>query len=284
MSTEKKIRLLMVDDERAFLEATSQALGRRGIEVSIALNGEMALGLVRYAEFDVVLLDVKMPGMNGMEVFDHLRREQPGLPVIMLTGHGSISQAFETSRRGIFDYMAKPCDMEILAKKIHAAARTREAVREAHDASDPMPEESEDVRVLLVDDEVELLQSMQTVLERRNMKVVTAESGDQALEILNDTLIDVVVLDVKMPGLEGLEVLKQIKKNTPDLEVILLTGHPTVDTAMRGMKIGAIDYLVKPPEVEELAEIIHKAFARRKRNLETRQQEIIRDIIDRHPD
>jgi DNA-binding NtrC family response regulator len=114
--------------------------------------------------------------------------------------------------------------------------------------------------VLLVDDEVPFVEAMERRLEKRGLDVKTAFSGEEALQRLKQlTHIDVVILDVKMPGMDGLETLKQIKKAYPLVEVIMLTAHATVETAITGMKLGAYDYLMKPSEMDVLMEKLNGA-------------------------
>ena len=106
--------------------------------------------------------------------------------------------------------------------------------------------------VLLVDDEVPFVETMTKRLSKRQLKVLPAYSGREALEKLAENAVDVVILDVKMPGMDGIQTLREIKKAHPLVEVIMLTGHATVETAVEGMRLGAFDYLMKPCEIEEL--------------------------------
>ena len=100
--------------------------------------------------------------------------------------------------------------------------------------------------ILLVDDEVDFVETLAKRLDKRDMKIITAFSGEEGLEKLkaNQTL-DVIVLDVKMPGMNGIDALKEMKKISPLTEVIMLTGHATVETAIEGMKLGSFDFLMK---------------------------------------
>nr|MBN2276458.1 response regulator [candidate division Zixibacteria bacterium] len=280
----KKLKLLMVDDEVEFLESSSRALERRGFEVAIARDGVAALDMIQSEEYDVALLDVKMPGLDGVEVFRRFRKERPNMAVVILTGHGTIAQAFQTSREGIADYVAKPCDMDELADKLRRAAAKESAGEKTAGGEKPDETRIGPIQVLLVDDEIELFESLKNTLERRKMRVVTADSGDKALRILDEIPIDVVVLDVRMPGMDGLEVLKRIKKEMPAIEVILLSGHPSVDDAVNGIKMGASEYLMKPTDVQALITAINKVFNRRREALEIRQQELIEEIRQRYPD
>ncbi len=119
-------------------------------------------------------------------------------------------------------------------------------------------------RVLLIDDEQAFVSTMSKRLDRRGLKVSTAFDGQKGLAALEaDPDIDVVVLDVKMPGMDGVETLRRIKTDHPLVEVIMLTGHGTVETAIDGMRAGAFDYLLKPCEIDALMQKITDAAKRR---------------------
>ena len=119
------------------------------------------------------------------------------------------------------------------------------------------------IKVLLVDDEQQFVETLAQRLETRGFVVDTALDGDRCLAILMDKDMDVVVLDVQMPGRSGIDTLKEIKKLRPLSEVIMLTGHATVETAIEGMKLGAFDYLMKPTEIDELVDKINRAYKRK---------------------
>lgn len=120
-TSEPTIRLLLVDDEEAFVSVLSKRFARRNVIVTPALNGTEALQRLRHADFDVAVLDLKMEGMDGIEVLKVFRKMAPELPVIMLTGHGSQVAAQEGLAHGAFDYLSKPYDFEHLLLKIREA-------------------------------------------------------------------------------------------------------------------------------------------------------------------
>lgn len=128
----------------------------------------------------------------------------------------------------------------------------------------------EEFSVLLVDDEEDFLRTIIKRLAKRGLRAQGASRGDQALAMLAEEPRDVVVLDVKMPGMDGLEVLKLIKKQWPTTEVIMLTGHASIDAAMEGMGCGAFDYLMKPADLEDLLYKLEDAY--RKKTLNDRRQ------------
>lgn len=124
-------------------------------------------------------------------------------------------------------------------------------------------------RILLVDDEAPFVEALAKRLDKRGMSVITAFSGPEALNKLEaDSGIDVVVLDVKMPGMDGIETLKAIKVARPLVEVVMLTGHATVESAIEGMKLGALDYLMKPCEMEVLMAKVQEAKDKKSRQEE----------------
>lgn len=117
--------------------------------------------------------------------------------------------------------------------------------------------------ILIVDDEVEFLETLVKRLRHREVSVRSAHSGEEALELLEESAADVVVLDVKMSGMGGIEALREIKRRYPLTEVIMLTGHASVEVAIQGMKLGAFDYLMKPVELKELLYKIQDARDRK---------------------
>jgi DNA-binding NtrC family response regulator len=118
-------------------------------------------------------------------------------------------------------------------------------------------------RVLAVDDEERFLTSLAKLLAKKGYQVETATGGAQALSILTDHDVDVMILDVKMPGMDGMTTFKEAKKIRPLMEVIMLTGHATVDTALEAIKIGAFEYLMKPCAIDELIEKVKQAADRK---------------------
>lgn len=123
--------------------------------------------------------------------------------------------------------------------------------------------------VMLVDDEVPFVDTITRRLGKRGFEILQAYSGPEALEALSkNPKVDVVVLDVKMPGMDGIEALREIKKAYPLVEVIMLTGHATVETAIEGMRLGAFDYLMKPCDIDELVSKVQEAKEKKARHEE----------------
>jgi DNA-binding NtrC family response regulator len=134
-------------------------------------------------------------------------------------------------------------------------------------------------KVLLVDDETPFVEAMSRRLKKRDIDIVAAFSGVEALDMLeNNGGVEVVILDVKMPGMDGIETLGEIRKKFPLVEVIMLTGHATVETGIEGMKLGAFDYLMKPCQMDVLMDKLKEAVAKKRKHeekiIEARMKEI----------
>ena len=136
--------------------------------------------------------------------------------------------------------------------------------------------------VLLVDDEVPFVETMTKRLIKRDLDILSAHSGSEALDILKENRsIEVVILDVKMPGMDGMETLQEIRKQYPLVEVIMLTGHATVESGIDGMKMGAFDYLMKPCEMDVLVAKVGEAAAKKRKQEEKIIEARVKEITSR---
>ncbi|MBL0732318.1 MAG: response regulator [Desulfosarcina sp.] len=137
--------------------------------------------------------------------------------------------------------------------------------------------------VMLVDDEAPFVETMTKRLTKRELKVMNAFSGLEALEKLDKNRnTDVVILDVKMPGIDGLETLERIKKAYPIIEVIMLTGHATVEDAIEGMKRGAFDYLMKPCDLEQLMLKVNEATTKKRDHENKIKEAKVKEALTKH--
>jgi DNA-binding NtrC family response regulator len=138
--------------------------------------------------------------------------------------------------------------------------------------------------ILLVDDEEPFVETISKRLIKRDFAVLAAYNGKEALgKLEQNSSVEVVILDVKMPGMDGTETLREIKRQYPLLEVIMLTGHATVESAIEGMKLGAFDYLMKPCDMEQLVEKVKEAAAKKRSHEEKITEARMREITARRP-
>ena len=139
----------------------------------------------------------------------------------------------------------------------------------------------EDIKadILLVDDEEQFLKVLSKRLEGRGMKVDTSTSGEDALNKVHGKEFDAIILDLAMPGMSGIETLKRIRSENPDVQIIMLTGHGTVETGIEAMKAGAVDFLEKPADLNKIMEKISEAKRKRIILFEKKHEEHIKEIL-----
>ena len=241
----KKPRVLVVDDNFGLVETLLDILDVQGYEAVGAESALMAIAKVREQPFDVILMDIKMPGMNGVEAFKEIKKLAPETAVVMMTAHTLPELVEEARREGALAVLAKPLDMERLIIFLDEWRRG-------------MP-------VLIVDDEGDFCRTLKDILEGRNYRVAVAADASQAIDMVATIQCDVVVLDMKLPSGDGLDVFFAIREMSPKIAVILITGYrQEMEKRMEeGVRNGAYSCLYKPFHVEEVLELL-QAICRRK--------------------
>ena len=134
-------------------------------------------------------------------------------------------------------------------------------------------------KVLLVDDERDFLETLSERMNNRGMEVETCTSAEEALKIVEKDAFDAVLMDLKMPGIDGLEALKLIKEKKPEMQIILLTGHATLQKGIEAMKLGAADFIEKPADIEKLTEKIEKARNKKIVLVAKKTEEKVKEIL-----
>lgn len=246
------LRMLFVDDEVEFLESMSEALSRRGFVVDDVEDGLTALRLLEDRRYDVVVLDVKMPGIDGEEVYERIRRRHPDLPVILLTGHGTVEQAFRTSKSGLFEYLTKPCEVEKLAAIARCAVEQSQG-----NGSDTGTDES--IRVLLVDDGIGALTAQGVLLQRCNLHTKTAHNILEARQWLRSTDFDVLVADLHALDENGTALVESVRQLRPTCEIIFMADRVSIEEAVESVQRGAFELLLRPLRIEVLVLRIREA-------------------------
>lgn len=293
-----KIRVLLVDDEEDYVRTMASRMELRDVESRVALSGEQALEMVAEDAPDVMVLDLRMPGIDGMAVLERVKREHPNVEVVILTGHGSPREEDQARRLGAFEYLQKPADTSHLLRTIRAAWKkglnilkdsrdefgrsmgaaamaeadvpemargmmeqplARRAAAEPAPAPRPAGASAEALKVLFVDDEEDFVRTMVERMEMRDLGGNVALSGQQALDMLRDELPDVMVLDLRMPGIGGMDVLRRVKQSYPQVQVIIMTGHGSDEDEAEARRLGAFEYLRKPVDIAQLVEAVRNA-------------------------
>jgi DNA-binding NtrC family response regulator len=290
-----KIKVLLVDDEEEYVKTMAERMEMRDVTSRVALNGSEALQMVEDDAPDVMVLDLRMPGIDGMEVLERVKNEHPNVQVVILTGHGSEQEEKEARRLGAFQYLQKPADTNQILSTIRSAweksvnfvkdskAKMDSSAMAAAFAEGGVPEMSREVleqaaadkaeaqrdvsdeaaasaiKVLLVDDEEDLVRTMAERMEMRDLGSDVALDGEQALSMIEKEMPDVMVLDLRMPGMDGMEVLRRVKETYPKIAVIIMTGHGSDKDEEEARRLGAFDYLRKPVDISHLMEVVKNA-------------------------
>jgi len=242
----KRVQVLLVDDEKEFVDSLSERLKLRDVDADVAYNGEQALQAVGEDRPDVMILDLRMPGIDGLEVLRKMKADHPDVDIVVLTGHGSETDEKEARRLGATAFLQKPVDIDQLVGTVH----------------------QEKLRVLLVDDEKEFVGSLSERLELRNLEADVAHDGEQALQAVQEDKPDVMVLDLRMPGIDGIDVLRKMKADHPKIPVVVLTGHGSDKDEKEARRLGAAAYLEKPADVDQLVGAVHRVWNRLRKGKE----------------
>ncbi len=235
----EELRILVVDDEKEFCQNIRDILEMKGYSVALAHDGCRALELVKQNGFDLVLMDVKMPGMDGVETFKKVKESTPRTPVIMITAYAVEDLLREALREGAFGTLKKPLDFDKLFALIEQAIPNG-------------------ALILVVDDDVDLCASIKDVLVDKGYRVSIAYDGITAMEETWENAFDIIILDMKLPFLNGLETYLAIRDIRPNVVVIVVTGYPQEmgNLAQQAVQKNAFAYMEKPIDMDDLFSLL----------------------------
>ncbi len=236
------MRILIVDDEGSLLATLAANLELEGFEVVEAEDAFRAVELVEQQHFDLVLTDIRMPGMNGVELFRTIRATHPKMPVILMTGFAMEALIDEAIQEGVFAVLPKPFEIE------HIIAALSRAV------SRPM--------VLLLDD-LEDAEPTSNELREVGLACCIVRNEEGALVAVKNESVDVVLLNVGIPGMNGVELAKQILSFDASIAIIAISSDSVSDLFRNVAALGAFACLVKPLDKNQLVRVIANARGRR---------------------
>ena len=243
------VKVLLIEDDETTRGLLKRAIDKEGYKTLVAADGYEGLELFRSEKPDVVITDIKMPKMDGMEVLHSVKEKSPSTEVILITAHGEYDTAILALRQGTLDYIKKPVDMDQL---ILSLGRAREKIAARKEISiKPV--------LLILEDEGNTRDKLVRLFEREGYVVYGGADGEEGLKIFSQSKIDILITDIKMPKKNGLQVLHEVKELSKDCEVIMLTGYGDEDTAVQAMRDGAINYIRKPIDLEQLMMAVQKA-------------------------
>lgn len=325
------IKILVVDDEKNVCDSVSKVLIRRGYKVDFSLNAEDAVGRIEKIPYHLIILDIMMPRINGVDLLKTINQQYRECNVIMITGYASIRTAVETTQLGALAYISKPFTPEELLDAVERAMKEKprsiefcekgrldckkfvksgpckdecllrkgakgagkkakagglngkidvdipydfDEVEQATSGTYAQTLSRSDMpiigwqryyernnKVLIVDDEVAVCNSIRKVLSRKNYEIDNATSGNEAMSKLSGKKYALVLLDLRLPDVSGMELLKQIRSKWPEAEVVIITGYASIDTAVESTQLGAVNYIAKPFTPEELSNTVDYAMA-----------------------
>lgn len=235
------VRILVVDDEHNLRLTIAANLELEGFDVVEAENAEVALDLIKQQRFDLVLSDVRMPGMNGVDLFRHIHELQPDLPVILMTAFALEGLVQEALREGAFTLLPKPFDVEHLVSALSSAARA------------PV--------ILIVDDMHSHGETTAAALSALSVRAVAVSSSEEAVQLVKAREVDICVVDMVMPGMSGPELIEWLRVEVPHIICIAVSGHD-VDEMFRRVAAHVHAILRKPIDPPRLAEAVARARAR----------------------
>jgi DNA-binding NtrC family response regulator len=230
------VRVLVVDDEEGMRMTLAANLELEGYEVIEAKDGYEAIGLIEREPFSVVVTDIRMPGINGLDTYRAIKKIRPEVTVVMMTAFALERLVDEGIQEGVFTVLSKPFSVDHLLDVVERAARKRV--------------------VLVVDDMPEMAETLVASLEVSGLRVSAVTDGASAVRLVREGSVDVCVLDIVMPKQNGVDTLRELRGLDPSVRVIAMTGYSVPDLVHLMMSLGAESCLQKPFAVDELLRTI----------------------------
>ena len=245
----EKLKILVVDDDRRMVRTICDILKVKGYESIPAYSGEEAVEKVKADDPGCVLMDVKMPGIDGIEALQMIKGVAPDLPVLLMSAYATGEQAEEAKRRGAYSVLTKPLDVEMVLSFLSLLRK----------------EES----ILVVDDDPLFCKTLKDILQVRGYRVVTETDAGKVLGHMEENYKLMVLLDLKLGGADGVDVLREIREKYPSKPVVLVTGYREEmgGAVEMGRQIGAYSCLYKPFEAEELIGTIEEISQKKLREV-----------------
>lgn len=233
-----QLAILVVDDNEDLLETFSLILKRRGFHVETAGNGITAVDRYKEHAFDVTLMDIVMPEMNGVEAFRKIKEMDPEASVILMTAYSEEELIQIAKNEGARKVISKPIRIDQLIDMIKEAA-TEEPI-------------------LIVDDDADICETLTRVLRLEGHHVLTANSGEEAVSIAKERACKMAFVDVKLPNIDGLETFLRLKEINPGIITVMMTGfrNEVKDALDKAQKASAITCLYKPFDPSKAADLV----------------------------
>jgi len=265
------MRVLIVDDEIEICQRLQRELQKEGCKVEYTTSAIGVLERLKNAEkegkgYALLLLDLRMPKVDGLSLLKEIREARLDLDVVIITGYGDEDKAIESIRLGAVDYLPKPISPEALHTAVFRVRQKRAAEKKR----------ALEYSVLVVDDEKELCARIKRELDKEGYRTAVAYDGQEGLDYFSHNRVDVAIVDIRMPRMDGLEMLEKCREISDDFVSIIITGHGDHERAIRALQLGVFSYLRKPISLEELVIAVGKGieFLHLRRSLAASRREL----------
>ena len=242
----EKTNILVVDDMRNARLTLGEILEDKGHKVVTAENGYQAIEAVRENHFDVIFMDIKMPGINGVQTYREVKKIDPKAAVIMMTAYSVENLVKEALEEGAYAIVYKPFDIDSIIAIIEELLH-------------------EKVLILVVDDQFSDRETLKGTLEDKGYRVATAKDGAEAIEMVKSLHYDIIFLDIRLPDMDGVSTFEQVKKIDPRATVIMMTGYNEGDLVKRAITQGAYTCIYKPFDMERVIALVEDTAKERPR-------------------
>jgi DNA-binding NtrC family response regulator len=232
-----KINILVVDDLRSIRLTLGGILEDEGHNVVTAEDGYQAIDEVKKTHFDAIFMDIKMPGINGVQTFREIKRIDPKATVIMMTAYSVEDLVKEALEEGAYTIVYKPFDIEKIIDIIQELLH-------------------EQTLILVVDDQFGDRETLKVILEEKGYRVATAGDGAEAIRMVKQNHFDIIFLDVRLPDMNGVETFEHVKEIDPRTTVIMMTGFTEEELLKKAVGAGAYTCLYKPFDMENVMTLV----------------------------
>ena len=290
------VNLLIIESDRFFGNSLVRRLTDENWQILLADRLSDAKKIVKRKNIDVVVLGLNTLKREGLAILKMIKKTRPLTEVIIINSSEQIALSIEGMKLGAFDDFMVPFDLDSLRLRIQDACQQKKHKEKAKKslldryrdimiaatfaeagesdmaieflASRKNSEQKQtqkeinmkEIKILLVDDEEDFVKTLSERIKMRDLGSDIALNGEEALKLVDNEVPDVMVLDLKMPGIDGMEVLRRVKKAYPEVQVIMLTGHGSEKDEKDARRLGAFEYLQKPVDIDKLVQYIQRAY------------------------
>ena len=242
MMRENQRKIMVVEDNEGIRYILEGIIEDEGYTVVTAENGYQAIELAKDTPFSLIFIDVKMPGIDGVQTYREIKKNSPGSVVVMMTGFSVQHLIKEALEEGAYAVIYKPFAVEQIIETVRAVLQA--------------------AFVLVVDDRAVDRETLRSVLEESGYQVTTAEDGNQAIALVLERHYDAILMDIRMPGMDGITAFEKIRKVAPHVKVIFITGYELENSIREALLSGAYNVLIKPVIPEEMLALLSSIAGR----------------------